>query len=217
MTSYAIVPAAGRSRRMGAPKLLLPWGETTLIERVLGAWRASRVDQIAVVVHPNDQELIERCQGERVTVVRPVVPPPEMKDSVAAALRHIEAARPPGPDDCWLLAPADLPNLSTATIDRLLVAYHAQPKASRVILVPVHNDQHGGRRGHPVLFPWPLASEVFALAAAEGVNQLLRRHAVLEVACGAEAIGEDVDTLEDYRRMASPRRATETRKGQSNG
>ena len=40
--SFAVVPAAGRSRRMGRPKLLLPWGESTIIQQVLGAWRASQ-------------------------------------------------------------------------------------------------------------------------------------------------------------------------------
>src|SRR5437773_1600912 len=99
MTSYAIVPAAGRSRRMGSPKLLLPWGDSTLIERLLAAWRESRVNQIVVVVHPNDRELAARCGGERTTIVAPAVPPPEMKDSVTAALRRIEQSFSPRHSD----------------------------------------------------------------------------------------------------------------------
>jgi CTP:molybdopterin cytidylyltransferase MocA len=35
MQTFAIIPAAGRSVRMGQPKLLLPWGQTTLLEHVL--------------------------------------------------------------------------------------------------------------------------------------------------------------------------------------
>src|SRR5690606_37389168 len=50
--SFAILPAAGQSRRMGAPKLLLPWGETTLIGEVIRSWKDSRVDQVLVVIHP---------------------------------------------------------------------------------------------------------------------------------------------------------------------
>ena len=30
--SFAIIPAAGRSVRMGRQKLLMPWGDATLIE-----------------------------------------------------------------------------------------------------------------------------------------------------------------------------------------
>jgi molybdenum cofactor cytidylyltransferase len=217
MTSYAIIPAAGRSRRMGSPKLLLPWGDSTLIGSVLGAWRASRIDWMIVVVHPQDLELADSCRGERVTVVVPHDPPPEMKDSVAAALRHIEDAFSPGPRDCWLLAPADMPNLCPRVIDRLLDEHDRSAKAARLlgssraadsplnlpqqpsprILAPAH----GGRRGHPVLFPWSMASEVHGLSADEGVNQLLKRHAVVEVPCAPDELGADLDTMEDYRRL----------------
>ena len=33
----AIILAAGRSRRMGQPKMLLPWGETTVLGHVIQA------------------------------------------------------------------------------------------------------------------------------------------------------------------------------------
>jgi molybdenum cofactor cytidylyltransferase len=202
MTSYAIIPAAGRSTRMGAPKLLLPWGDSTIIEHVLAAWRASRVDRILVVVHPDNKRLAERCQGDRVTVVVPNVPPPEMKDSVVVCLRHIQENGSPHDGDCWLLAPADVPNLSVGVINRLLDE-HARSLSSPmpVILAP----SHAGRRGHPVLFAWRLAKEVFALSGSEGVNQLLKCHPVSEVPVGAEELADDVDTLQDYRRLAPPR------------
>ncbi len=208
MTSYAIIPAAGRSRRMGSPKLLLPWGSATIIEHVLEAWRGSRVDRIVVVVHPDDEELARRCEGNRVTVVFPPSPPPEMKDSVAAGIRHVEVMESPTRGDCWLLAPADMPHLSSATIDRLLAEHarrsgHSERNEESWTVAPILVPVHGGQRGHPVLFPWALAADVLALPTAEGVNQLLRRHGVLEVPCGAEAIGDDVDTIDDYRRLAS--------------
>ena len=52
--SFAIIPAAGRSQRMGEPKLLLPWGQSTIIEHVLAVWCASRVEAVVMVVHPDD-------------------------------------------------------------------------------------------------------------------------------------------------------------------
>src|SRR5438093_50783 len=131
MTSYAIIPAAGRSKRMGSPKLLLPWGGSTIIGQVLDRWRSSHVDRILVVVHPDDQELASRCQGQRTTIVMPRTAPPEMKDSVAAALRHIEGTYSPSDDDYWLLAPADMPDLPVAVIDRLLAEQVQSPDVGR--------------------------------------------------------------------------------------
>jgi molybdenum cofactor cytidylyltransferase len=35
MMISAIILAAGESKRMGQPKMLMPWGQTTVIERVV--------------------------------------------------------------------------------------------------------------------------------------------------------------------------------------
>jgi molybdenum cofactor cytidylyltransferase len=191
MSTFAIIPAAGRSRRMGRPKLLLPWGDGTLMDHVLTIWRASRVGRVVVVLHRDDGELIDLCRRRQVEMVVPDVPPPEMKDSVAAAITFIRDAHRPTDADAWLMAPADMPGLSIAVIHRLVAAH--DPNRPR-ILVPTH----AGRRGHPVLFPWPAAHEVLQLAPHEGVNQLLHRHAVEELLCSADALPGDVDTPLDY-------------------
>jgi molybdenum cofactor cytidylyltransferase len=65
------------------------------------------------------------------------------------------------------------------------------------IIVPCHQ----GRRGHPVLLPWSLAGEVAALGVGEGVNAILARHDVVEIACGPEAVAADIDTPADFRRL----------------
>ena len=85
MQSFGIVPAAGRSSRMGTPKLLLPWGDKTLIASVLQAWRSSRVARVVAVVHPEEHELARACARACVEVVQPAAPPPDIKASVRAA------------------------------------------------------------------------------------------------------------------------------------
>ena len=45
----AVVLAAGRSRRMGRPKMILPWGETTVIGQVVNVLLAAGVDDLLVV------------------------------------------------------------------------------------------------------------------------------------------------------------------------
>src|ERR1017187_4844161 len=49
-----IILAAGRSARMGKPKLLLPWGKTSVLGHLIEQWRALGADQIAVVCAPGD-------------------------------------------------------------------------------------------------------------------------------------------------------------------
>jgi molybdenum cofactor cytidylyltransferase len=181
---------------MGQPKLLLPWRDSTVIEHLLAAWRDSRVDRIVVVVHPRDAGLADGCRTSGVDVVVPSAAPPEMKDSVACALEFLQAAESPDPSDAWLLAPADVPQLSSHVVDRLLDEYAAL-SSPLSILVPTS----AGRRGHPVLFPWPMAAEIDELGNDEGVNALLQRHPVREIDCGASGVPDDLDTPDDYRRL----------------
>ena len=52
-----VILAAGRSARMGRPKLLLPWGETSVLGHLIKQWQALGARQIAVVCAPGDQAI----------------------------------------------------------------------------------------------------------------------------------------------------------------
>ena len=197
MQSFAVIPAAGRSARMGRSKLLLPWGERTVIEQVATAWRDSQVSQVVVVLHPDDVAAAQLCRRVGVEVVTAVPPPPDMRASIERGLAHVRQRFAPSARDAWLIAPADMPLLSAAMIDLVLLA-HDPAKPS--IVVPAH----AGRRGHPVLFPWPLAVEVPRLAPGTGVNELLKSHPVREISIADPSAWGDLDTPEDYIRLRPP-------------
>jgi len=221
--TFAILPAAGHSRRIGRPKLLLPLADgRALIEHVLAAWRASCVDEIVVVMRRDDAPLAERCGGPRTTIVEPDVDPVDMKASIAAGIQYLHESRQPTANDAWLVAPADMPLLSAKAIDAVIAAYQrhvaareaasattteitaeiiiaapAPPNPPRQIVVP-HN---AGRRGHPVLLPWSIAADVAALGPDEGLKQLISRHPQLTVDVADAGILTDIDTPEDYARL----------------
>jgi molybdenum cofactor cytidylyltransferase len=201
MQTFAVIPAAGRSQRMGQPKLLLPWGASTVIERVLAAWRASSVDHVVMVVHPDDGELAESGRRCGALVVQPEVPPPQMKASIRAGLAEIERRFRPVAGDAWLLAPADMPMLSHRVVDRLIAAHRAYSSTDKGPEPTIWATAAGGRRGHPVLFPWSLAQEVDALGESEGLNVLLARHPVQTIEADAQEVLEDLDTPQDYTRL----------------
>ena len=60
----AVVLAAGESRRMGEPKLLLPFGDKTMIESLLDNLRRSKAGKILVVVGSHRQGILEKI-GDR--------------------------------------------------------------------------------------------------------------------------------------------------------
>ncbi len=193
---FAVVPAAGHSRRMGRPKLLLPLAGRTIIARMLSILKRREIAATVVVVRPDDEPLRAAVAECGAIPLQPDVPPPEMRQSVEEALRYLERQFHPRPEDAWLLAPADHPLLDPAVMDRLISVWRHSPGK---IVVPACR----GKRGHPTLFPFRLAPEVFELPADEGLNSLLRRHAaeIEQVELDSRAVIADLDTPEDYARL----------------
>lgn len=181
----------------GVAKLLLPLHGVPLIAHTLTAWQAAGISPL-VVVRRGDQPLADVCRSYGAEVLQPETPPPEMKVSVQLALQYLQQRYRPAANFAWLLAPADMPRLSPAIIERLLTT----KSGTAEILVPTIFD----KQGHPVLFPWSFATQVFQLAANEGVKALLTRNPFREIACddlvsaGSDAFC-DVDTPLDYQRL----------------
>jgi molybdenum cofactor cytidylyltransferase len=195
--SFAIVPAAGRSVRMGSPKLLLPWGEQTVIEAVLAAWQASRVSHVVMTVQPEDVKLATTAAAAGAEIVTVDPPPVDMKASVLAGLNYVEAKYCPAPNDAWLLAPADMPMLTPQSIDLLLTVWNENVSRNAEEILAL---SRAGRRGHPVLFPWSFAAAARKLRPDEGLNRLLDEFGCRELPVNDQGSFVDLDTPEDYRR-----------------
>ena len=57
MRIFALLPAAGTSSRMGRPKLALPLGGRTVLERVIETVRSAKIEDILVVLGPDVADL----------------------------------------------------------------------------------------------------------------------------------------------------------------
>ena len=194
----AIIPAAGQSRRMGQPKLILPIGGIPVIARVVIALRDGGADRIVVVAPPRTEpgatSLIEAAEAEGAEVVVPDHLTADMRASVELGLAHLDQ----GPEPTGLLlAPGDLPGLGRDAVRRVIAAGLESPDR---IVVP----RHQGRRGHPLLLPWSMAKRIAHLPPGVGVNALLAdlAHAIREVAIEDPDLYDDLDTPNDYRRWS---------------
>jgi molybdenum cofactor cytidylyltransferase len=173
-------------------KLLLPWGDSTIIEQVLKAWIDSRVERVVLVTRSDDQPLHDRLpRAAKLELVIPEKNPDDMKQSVLFGLQHLQACSP-SDHDRWLIAPADMPDLRAELINHVIDANGSLS----TIVVPTFD----GRRGHPISLPWAAAREVAQLGPDEGINRLLDRWSVERVAADPEHYPADIDTQEDYRR-----------------
>lgn len=187
----AVVPAAGRSRRMGRPKLLLPWGETTVLGSLLGTLAAGGAAPVVVVIRRQDEALRREAEEHGAVVVANPDPDRGMLSSIRTGLEALAARLDPWPRPV-LICPADLPAIRPETVRALL----AGTLGPGEMAVPVHE----GRAGHPLRLGEDLVPEVFRLDPVIGLRQLRELHpeARKEVATGDPGVLRDLDTPDDY-------------------
>jgi molybdenum cofactor cytidylyltransferase len=197
MKGPALIPAAGQSRRMGRPKLLLPLDGRPIIAHLLDSVRAGGAGPALVVVRPDDAELAAAVREAGGEVLVLGAETPDMRATVQAGLALLESHLPEHARRGFFLVPADHPTLSHDVFRALLRAADEHPERS--IIVPVH----GGRRGHPTWIGWSHVADLRALPADRGINAYLREHlaATLELAWPDDAVLQDLDTPADYERL----------------
>jgi molybdenum cofactor cytidylyltransferase len=140
-----IILAAGASRRMGVPKVLLPWGATSVLGHLLGQWRKLGAEQVAVV-HGPDRAL----EAELNRLAFPIanrIPNPAPERGMFSSIQC--AANWPGWKPClthWVIALGDQPHLREQTLRALLDFGAARPER-------ICQPGRQGRPRHPVLLP----------------------------------------------------------------
>lgn len=193
---FAVIPAAGHSRRMGRAKLLLPFRGFTILGGLLQVLMHPRIAARCVVARKSDDALATEAAHHGAWVIQPDRDPSDMRSSVTCALQQIERRYHPADDDGWLLIPADHPLLVAEVLAGLIAAWDA---SRAEILVPSFQ----GRRGHPTLFRWRMAATVAHIPADRGLNWLLEQFSgqVVDWPCSHPEVTLDLDTPEDYARL----------------
>jgi molybdenum cofactor cytidylyltransferase len=195
--TVAIVPACGHSTRMGRPKLALPLGDRSVIERVVLALRAGGVERVLVVVGPHVPELVPLARESGAAVLTLDEATPDMRSTVERGLSWVEEHHKLTPDDWWCLAPGDHPAFPSQVVRDLISL--AGGDASCSIVVP----RYLVRRGHPVLLRWKHVAGIRALAPGEGINTHLRRFEaeLRELPVTDPGVLANLDTPEDYAKL----------------
>src|SRR5260370_26522697 len=88
--NVAIILAAGESRRMGQPKQLLPFGDKTMLECVVDAFRSPQVDEIRVVLGYKADEIQKKITFAQCKLVKNDRYPLGMFTSMQAGLRDLQ-------------------------------------------------------------------------------------------------------------------------------
>lgn len=190
----AVILAAGLSRRMGQPKMLLPWGKSTVLGQVVATFAEAGVSEL-VIITGGARQAVE-AEASRLAkkyalrwVYNPDFESGEMTSSLQVGLgslsHQIQAA---------LVGLGDQPQLSPQAVLKVTEAFKANPAG---LIVPSYNH----RRGHPWLVQQGLWSAILGLKPNEKLRDFLNAHAAdIHYVETDDSVLKDLDTSEDYQR-----------------
>jgi len=202
-----IILAAGASTRMGRPKQLLPLDDKPLLQHMIDAAAASKLDEIVVVLGARAAEIRAAIKLPSDGRARIVVNERHAKGLSESVRVGLAATAPRSTAAAILLG--DQPRVSADLIDRMLAAHASSGKAATRPIFGTKSDEP--TPGHPVLLSRALWQMLRDLRGEEGARAVL--------AANAERVNEvrilatppaDIDTPADYE-AASRQTATSGR------
>jgi molybdenum cofactor cytidylyltransferase len=198
----AILLAAGESRRMGRPKMLLPWAGRTVLGQVVAMFSAGLSSNADQRIDP-DNEILVVTGGARELVeaelarlaeqfpLRMVYNPNYASGGMVSSIQAGLVALRPG-TRAALIGLGDQPQVREETVRHIYTAFIQTESA---LIIPSFQS----RRGHPWLAKSSLWPEILALPASTNPRQFMDAHAdQIEYVAADASILQDLDTPEDY-------------------
>jgi molybdenum cofactor cytidylyltransferase len=191
----AVVLAAGRSLRMGRPKMVLPWGDTTVIGQVVGVLCQAGIQRIVVVTGGARRQVEGALSDFALQLVfNPSFAQEEMLVSLQLGLRNLGSD-----EDAALVVLGDQPQIELEVVKSVLARYQAQQAS---LVVPSFQM----RRGHPWLVKRTLWNDIFDLQPARTMRDFLNQYAdqIDYLNVDTASVLRDLDTPQEYQRQRPP-------------
>jgi molybdenum cofactor cytidylyltransferase len=189
-----VILAAGRSQRMGRPKLLLPWGGTSVLGHHLKQWQGLGATQVAVVCAPADRAIPAELDRLGFPAEERILNPAPQR-GMFSSIRC--AAQWPGWQPAlthWAIVLGDQPHVERRTLRQVLEFSAKHP-------TKVCQPARQGHGRHPVLLPKTVFRPL-AITRAATLKAFLSSKPRLIALCELDDPGLDldVDRPEDYAR-----------------
>ena len=185
----AIILGAGESSRMGKPKLLLPFGDSTMIGTVISNVLASSVEKAVVVLGSNYESHRQVIKDYPVEIVHNKQYQEGMLSSVQCGLKAVSKT-----SDAVIVLLGDQPMIQAEEMDQLIESYRDSEKEIAIAI-------HEKKRGHPILFGRKFINEILGFPQDASLRDILQNHPaeILEMKTANDRILRDIDTENDYQ------------------
>ncbi|MEM7085315.1 MAG: nucleotidyltransferase family protein [Bacteroidota bacterium] len=188
-----LILAAGGSKRMGAPKQLLPWGDSTLLGHTVNIALQLPCNQVVVVLGAHAEEIKETILTDAVLVFEHERWEEGMGTSIAWGISRLIKSVPE--IDGILILLADQPLVTPTYLNTIMASF--SPGKQQIIAT----SYDGQKQGVPALFDAAYLDELLTLKGDKGAREILQKYkSKLELHSAAGQLS-DIDTLDDYRAL----------------
>ncbi len=197
-----IILAAGRSVRMGQPKLLLELQGKSLVRHVVENALSSHLDEVLVVIGNDAERVRAEIQSYPVRTVENPLFAEGQSTSLKAGMREIRDDA-----DAVIVLMADQPFVGPEIIDAIIDHYRDERCS---IVAP----EYDGQIGAPVLFDRSLFPELLTVSGDKGGRDIVRSHReqVHVVKFDSALAAKDIDTWQEYQEIIAGKESGRTEK-----
>lgn len=185
----AIILAAGQSKRMGKPKPLLRFNDTTFLGQIISVLKLSDVDKITVVLGAEAETIRKSVDLSGTNIV---INKDYQKGQLSSLIAGIKQT--PQEVEAILLCLVDNPFITEEVVNKIVQTFK---ETNNPIIVPVFEKE----RGHPALFSKSLFNDLLNAPEEKGARHVLysNEDKVLELEVSEHGIRIGIDTQEDYK------------------
>lgn len=195
----AIILAAGQGTRIGKQKMLLPWGTSTILERVINNVLLSGAHEVVVVLGFKAEEMKGRLEpGLAANPNRSkikIMINHDFKDGISSSLiKGVDSVSKDA--EAVMIVLGDQPQIGPDIMRKVIKAFLENDQS---IAVPSFK----GQRGHPVILDLKYKNEILGLKGDIGAREVVKFHPdnVLKVDISSQEIIRDIDTWNDYEEI----------------
>jgi molybdenum cofactor cytidylyltransferase len=180
--------AAGSSKRMGKPKQLLPWGETTLLEHAIAQLQGSNIHKLFVVLGANFNLIRSHIKSEGIRIIKNQNWQMGMGTSIASGISEIDS----GDYDAALITLGDQPFQDSFHYNSLIEKYLEKKNIVATALEE--------KAIVPAVFPEQYFEQLKNLKGDAGARNILADNKENIVFVPSSGKDIDIDTPEDYEK-----------------
>jgi molybdenum cofactor cytidylyltransferase len=187
-----LILAAGKSSRMGFPKLNLPWKNSTVLGAVITNLYAGGINRIFIVVNPlRIPEIPSNLPDVEITwVENPKAETDEMLVSIQTGIKSL-----PEDVEYIFICLGDQPTIQPEVVKQLVMKAVA---GNDKLIIPSYRM----RRGHPWVVGRDLWPDILALEKEDTVRTFINQHEKeIHYDLFDMELPADMDTPEEYRQL----------------